>query len=56
MNVFDIFKELEKDDTKTFTNGYNTIKSGHDSYELIVKDKDGNEVIILISGWREAVS
>lgn len=53
MNIFYMFKELEKDDTKRFTNGWNTIKSGNDSYELVITDKDGNKIEILMSNWKE---
>ena len=55
MNIFDMFKEFEKDDTKVFTNGYNLIRSGYDSYELIIDDGNGDEITVLMSNWTEVV-
>lgn len=54
MNIFDMFKQLEQDDTKIFTNGYNTIYPGKDSYELIITNSKNEVIEVLMSNWREA--
>lgn len=54
MNIFDMFKELERDDTKVFINGYNRVQAGFDSYELLFTDAEGNEMTVLMSNWKEA--
>jgi hypothetical protein len=53
MNIFDMFKELEKDNYKIFTDGWNTIRYGPDSYEFTIVDKDNHSVTVIASNWKE---
>lgn len=53
MNLFDVMRQLEKNDTQTFTNGFNTITTGDDSYEFIFKDIHENKTEVMICGWRK---
>jgi hypothetical protein len=54
MNIFDVFKELEKDSSKKFTNdGYIICMEENDTYEFTIMDIQGNTIICNISNWRK---
>lgn len=51
MNIFDVIKAVDNDPRKKFSNGWNTIEHGDDEYEIKVRDKDGNCIVVLLSGY-----
>jgi hypothetical protein len=56
MNILDVIKEIQDDPTKKFSCGWNTIESGNDSYEIIISDKSGHKVEVLLSSYSEIKS
>lgn len=49
----DVIIKLDESPSKKFSNGWNTIESSDDSYEVKITDKEGNSVTVLLSSYKE---
>jgi hypothetical protein len=53
LNIFGAIKAIGNDPSKKFSNGWNTIESGDDSYEIKISDKEGKTITALLSSYSE---
>jgi hypothetical protein len=53
MDFLEVVNKVMYDDIKTYSNGYNTIRFGPDSYEATITDILGNEIVVILSNWGE---